>query len=121
MPLRTFTPNFNGFERLRIIASIPKSVGGILEIVLKFKAPLVKTKLENARVSVLQRKQCERLADVVGMLFAQLIKASLNLVDVARAINCKNILEWSCVYTLSANATAGDYMELPFTWSILRD
>jgi hypothetical protein len=55
------------------------------------------------------------------MLFAQPIKAGLDLVDVTRAISCKDILEWSCVYTLSANATAGGYMELSFTWSILRD
>jgi hypothetical protein len=85
------------------------------------KAPLVKTKLENVRESVLQRKLCERLADVFGMPFAQPIKAGLDLVDAARTISCKDILEWSCVYTPSANATAGDYMELPFTWSILRD
>ena len=82
---------------------------------LKCKAPLVKTKLENVRASVQQRKYCERLADVVGMLFAQPIKARLDLVNVARAISCKDILEWSYVYPLSANATAGDYMELPFT------
>src|SRR5271155_6193827 len=55
------------------------------------------------------------------MLFAQPIKARLNLVNVARAISCKDILEWGYVYLLSANTTAGDYMELPFTWSILRD
>jgi hypothetical protein len=89
--------------------------------VLKCKALLVKTKLENVRASFLQRKQCERLTDVVNMLFAQLIKAGLNLVNVARAISCKDILKWSCVYTLSADATAGDYIELPFTWLILRD
>jgi len=89
--------------------------------VLKCKAALVKTKFENVRASVLQRKLCERLADVVGMLFAQPIKAGLNLVDAARAIRCKNILEWSYVYTLSANAIASGYMRLPFTWSILRD
>jgi hypothetical protein len=90
----------------RIIASILKSVGGVLEIVLKCKASSVKTKLENVRASILQRKQCERPADVVGMPFAQPIKAGLDLVDVARAISCKDILEWGCVYTLSANATS---------------
>jgi hypothetical protein len=74
--------------------------------VLKCKAALVKAKLENARASVQQRKQCERLADVVGMLFAQPIKAGLDLVDVTRAISCKDILEWGCVCIL-ANATTG--------------
>jgi hypothetical protein len=70
--------------------------------VLKCKAALVKTKLENIRASVLQRKLCERLADVVSMLFAQPIKAGLDLVDAARAISCKDILEWGYVYLLSA-------------------
>jgi hypothetical protein len=49
------------------------------------------------------------------MLFAQPIKACLDLVNIARAISCKDILEWGYVYPLSANAIADDYMELPFT------
>jgi hypothetical protein len=40
------------------------------------------------------------------MLFAQPIKARLDSINVARAISCKDILEWGCVYPLSANATA---------------
>jgi hypothetical protein len=39
------------------------------------------------------------------MLFAQPIKARLDLVNVARAISCKDILEWGCVYLLSAKMT----------------
>jgi hypothetical protein len=89
--------------------------------VLKCKASSVKTKLENVRASILQRKQCERLTDVVGMPFAQPIKAGLDLVGVARAISCKDILEWVASIQYQLMLQAGDYMELPFTWSTLRD